>query len=202
MAQKSTEHGVDLEQYAKFIEHATANPEDAMLGLGATGFAEGRPMHTLAKLGGYSYGGEDVRRETRDYSLQLGGFKEVEADAGFVDPADRPEPVEVALAALTGCINATLDVVALENGIDLDHLETRVSADLDPRVFFGIRDVEHGDETYDDITIDVEVGGPDLTDEDAAILREGVARSPVFNLVSRAHEMTPEMRMNDESRTA
>lgn len=202
MAQSTIKHGVDLEQYGRFIENATANPDDVMLGLGATGFAEGRPMHTLAKLGGYSYGGEEVRRETRDYSLQLGAFKEVEADAGFVDPSDRPDPVEVALAALTGCVNATLDVVALENGIELDHLETSVSADLDPRVFFGIRDAERGDETFGDITVDVEVGGPDLSAEDAEILREGVARSPVFNLVSRAQEMAPTVRMNDESRAA
>ncbi|WP_135825003.1 OsmC family protein [Halorussus ruber] len=202
MARETIQHGVDLEQFPKFIEHATENPEDAMLGLGARGIAEGRAMHTLAKLGDYTYGGDEIRSETRDYTFQLGAFKEVEADAGFVDPADRPEPVEVALAALTGCINATLGLVAMENEIELDDLETEVSLDLDPRVFFGIRDAEETGDVYDDFGIDIEISGPDLTDEDAEMLREGVARSPVFNLVSQSHEMSAEVNLKDVPKAA
>ncbi|WP_137286662.1 OsmC family protein [Halorussus salinisoli] len=202
MARETIKHGVDLEQYPNFIEQATESPEDVMLGLGARGVAEGRAMHTLAKLDAYSYGGDEIRRETRQYTFPLGAFKEVEADAGFVDPADRPEPVEVALAALTGCINATLGIVAMENEIELDDLATEVDVTLDPRVFFGIRDADHSDETYDDFTIDIEVSGPDLTEEDAETLREGVRRSPVFNLFSLSHEMSPEVRMENVPKAA
>ncbi|MFC7081860.1 OsmC family protein [Halorussus caseinilyticus] len=197
MASETIKHGVDLEQFAAFLEHGTENPDDVMLGLGATGIDEGRPMHTLAKIDGYSYGGDEIRRATREYTFQLGAFKEVERDAGFVDPDDRPEPVEVALAALTGCINATLDVVAMENEIEFENLETEVSVTLDPRAFFGIRDADDAGDVYDDFAIDVEVAGPDLTDADAETLRNGVARSPVFNLMSRSHEMTPEVRVKD-----
>lgn len=202
MARETIKHGVDLEAYPKFIAHATRNPDDVMLGLGARGVAEGRAMHSLGKLGGYTYGGDEIRRETREYTLPMGAFKEVEADAGFVDPGDRPEPVEVALAALTGCINATLSIVAMENDIELDALETEVSLDLDPRVFFGIRDADEARDVYDDFGIDIEVGGPDLTDEDAEVLRDGVARSPVFNLMALSREISPEVNLKDTPKAA
>ncbi|MFC4448482.1 OsmC family protein [Halorussus aquaticus] len=202
MAQETIEHGVNLEQYGAFVENMTEKPEEAMLGLGARGVAEGRAMHTLAKLDAYRYGGEDIRRETREFTFQLGAHKEVEADAGFVDPADRPEPVEVALAGLTGCINATVGIVAMENDIDLDGLETTVGLDLDPRVLFGVHGTERSDETYDNFEIDIDVSGPDLTEADAETLREGVRRSPVFNLMSLPHEMSPEVRTRDEPKAA
>jgi uncharacterized OsmC-like protein len=202
MARETIKHGVDLEQFGAFIENATKNPNDVMLGLGARGIDEGRAMHSLAKLGDYTYGGDEIHSETRDYTLQLGAFKRVEADAGFVDPADRPEPIEVALAALTGCINAALGLVAMENEIELDGLETDVNATFDPQAFFGIEEAEEAGDMYDDISIDIEVSGPGLTDEDAEMLREGVARSPVFDLISRSRELSPEVRTKSEPKVA
>lgn len=202
MAQETIKNGVDLERYAEFVEHATKNPEDVMLGLGAKGIAEGRAMQTLGKTNEYTYGGEEIKRETREYTFPMGAHKELEADAGFVDPNDRPEPVEVALAALTGCVNTVVGVAALEAGIDLDDLETTVRLDLDPRVFLGIHDVERSEETYDDIEIDVEVSGPGLTEEDAETLRRGALRSPVFNLMALSHEMSPEVRLKDVPKAA
>jgi len=202
MARETIKHGVDLEQYGEFIESATENPNDVMLGLSARGVAEGRAMHSLGKLDSYTLGDEEVRSETREYTFPMGAHKEMEAKAGFVDPADRPEPVEIALAALTGCINATLGVVAMENEIELDDLETEVDVTLDPRVFLGSRDADHGEETYDGVDIDVAVSGPDLTDEDAETLRDGMRRSPVFNLISRSHEMSPEVRMKNAPKAA
>jgi uncharacterized OsmC-like protein len=202
MARETIKHGVDLEQYPDFIDHGRRNPEDLLLGLGAKGIAEGRAMHTLAKVGDYTYGGDDIERETRDYTFQLGAFKEVEADAGFVDPGDRPEPVEMALAALTGCINATLGIVAMENEIELDGLETDVSVTLDPRAFFGIEDAERAGDVYDDLEIEVDISGPGLTENDAETLRKGVARSPVFNLVSDSRELSPEVRVTDKQKIA
>ena len=197
MAQETIQHGVDLEKHPAFVERMTESPADAMLGLGATGIAEGRAMHSLAKFGGHTYGGDEIRRPTREYTLPLGAFKEVEADAGFVDPCDRPDPVEVALAALTGCVNATLGIVAMENDIELDGLETSVDVDLDPRVSFGVRGVADADETYGDIEIEVEVSGPGITEADAETLREGIARSPVFSLMTSAHGASSEVRVTN-----
>lgn len=202
MAQEPIKNGVNLEQYAEFVEHATENPEDVQLGLGARGVAEGRAMHTLGKINEFTYGGEEIKRETREYTFPMGAHKELEADAGFVDPTDRPEPVEIALAGLTGCLNAVVGVAALEAGIDLNELETTVSVDLDPRVFLGIHDVERSEETYDNFDIDVEVSGPGLTEEDAETLRKGALRSPVFNLMALSHEMSPDVRLKDVPKAA
>lgn len=186
----------------KWFEHATKNPEDVQLGLGAKGIAEGRAMQTLGKTGKFTYGGEDIERETREYTFPMGAHKEFETDAGFVDPNDRPEPVEIALAGLTGCLNTVVGVAALEASIDLDELETTVRVDLDPRVFLGIHDVERSEETYDDFNIDIEVSGPGLTEEDAETLRKGALRSPVFNLMALSHEMSPEVRLKDVPKAA
>jgi len=198
MAQETIKQGVDLEQYAAFVENAAANPEDVQLRLGARGVAEGRAMQTLGKTAKFTYGGEEIERETREYTLPMGAHKELETDAGFVDPNDRAEPVEIALAALTGCLNAVVGVAALEAGIDLHDLETTVNLDLDPRVFLGVHDVDRSDETFGDI----EVSGPGLTEADAETLRRGALRSPVFNLMALSHEMTPEVRFKDVARAA
>lgn len=202
MASETIKNGVDLEQYAEFIDHATKNPEDVQLGLGARGIAEGRAMYTLGKTGKYTYGGEDIERETREYTFQMGAFKELESDAGFVDPNDRPEPVEIAMTALTGCLNTVVGVAALEAGIELDELETTVSVDLDPRVFFGIHDADRSEETFDNFGIDIEVSGPGLTEADAETLRKGALRSPVFNLMALSHEMSPDVRLKDVPKAA
>lgn len=202
MADETIKHGVNLDQYAEFVENATHNPEDVQLELSARGIAEGRAMQTLGKTSKFTYGGEEIERETREYTFPMGAHKELEADAGFVDPNDRPEPVEVALAALTGCLNTVVGIAALEAGIELDHLETSVSLDLDPRVFLGIHDVDRSDETYDDFDIDIEVAGPGLTEEDAETLREGALRSPVFSLMALSHEMSPEVTRKDVSQVA
>lgn len=202
MAQEPIKNGVNLEQYAEFVERATEHPEDVQLGLGARGVAEGRVTQTLGKTDKFTYGGEDVERETREYTFPMGAHKELEADAGFVDPNDRPEPVEIALAGLTGCLNTVVGVAALEAGIDLDELETTVRVDLDPRVFLGIHDVERSEETYDNFEIDVEVSGPGLTEEDAETLRRGALRSPVFNLMALSHEMSPDVRLKDVPKAA
>lgn len=202
MAQETIKHGVNLEQYPKFIESATGNPESIRLGLGARGVAEGRAMHTLAKVDAFSLGGDEIRRETREYTFPMGAHKELETEAGFVDPADRPEPVELVLAALTGCVNATLGIVAMEGDIDLDGLETNVNVDLDPQVFFGIRDADGSDGTYSDIGIDVEVSGPELTERDAEVLRRGMERSPVFDLLAMSQEMSPEVNLTDVPKAA
>jgi hypothetical protein len=49
--------------------------------------------------------------------------------------------------------------------------------------------VDRRDEMYDAITIDVEIEGPEVTEEQRLFLSEQLKRSPVFNLVGLAHEM-------------
>lgn len=188
---ESVTQGVDLEKFHEFVEHATANPEEIQMELGARALYEGRLFHSLAKVDEYTLGGEEIERETREYTLPLGAWKEMEDASGFVDPTDRMEPIEVALAALTGCLNVAVGVTALANDIELDDLETTVRLDFDPRVVVMIHDVDRSDETFDDIRVEIEIDGENLSDEDADVLAEGAKRSPVWNLMSFAHDMEP-----------
>jgi len=183
--------GIDREKFHEFVEYATANPDEVQMELGARAPYEGRLFHSLAKVDEYTLGGEEIRRETREYTLPLGAWKEMEAAAGFVDPTDRMEPIEVALAALSGCLNVAVGVTAVANDIEMDDLETTVRVDFDPRVVLLIHDVEQSEEMFDDISIEIAISGEDLSDEDAAILAEGAKRSPVWSLVRFAHDMEP-----------
>lgn len=201
--QKETvKQGVDLDEFHEFVEYATENPGDVQFELGARALYEGRLFHSLAKVDAYSLGGEEIERETREYTLPLGAWKEVEEATGFIDPTDRMEPIEVALAALTGCVNVAVGVTALANDIELDGLETTVRLDFDPRVIFMIHDVDQSDETFDDINVEIIVSGDDLTAEDAEVLAAGAQRSPVWNLMRLAHEMEPVVSVEQSPPTA
>lgn len=188
---ETVQQGLDLEAFHEFVEHATENPEEVQMELGARALSEGRLFHSLAKVDAYSLGGEEIRRETREYTLPMGAWKEVEAAGGFIDPTDRMEPIEVTLAALTGCLNVAIGITALANDIELDDFETSVRVDFDPRVILMIHDVEQSEESFGDIDVEISVRGDDLSDDDLEVLTAGAQRSPVWNLMRLPNEMDP-----------
>ncbi|NIC00273.1 OsmC family protein [Halobacterium sp. R2-5] len=199
---EAVKQGIDLEKFHEFVEYATANPEDVQMKLGARAPYEGRLFHSLAKVDEYTLGGEDIHRETREYTLPLGAWREVEEAAGFVDPTDRMEPIEVALAALTGCLNVVVGVTALANDIELDELETTVRLDFDPRVVLMIHDVDRAEESFGDIDVEIAVSGENLSEADADVLAAGAKRSPVWSLMNFAHDMDPAVTVGSTSGTA
>jgi len=62
-----------------------------------------------------------------------------------------------------------------------------IRAPLDLQVLLDIEDLEKRHEMYGSITIDMEIEGPDVTEEQRLFLSEQLKRSPVFNLVGLAH---------------
>lgn len=188
---ETVKQGVDLEAFHEFVEHATENPEEVQMELGARALSEGRLFHSLAKVDAFSLGGEEIRRETREYTLPMGAWKEVEDAGGFIDPTDRMEPIEVALAALTACLNVAVGITALANDIELDDFETSVRLDFDPRVILLIHDVDRSEESFDDINVEINVQGEDLTADEIEVLTAGAQRSPVWNLMQLPHDMDP-----------
>jgi uncharacterized OsmC-like protein len=188
---ETVKQGLDLEKFHEFVEYATENPDDVQMELSARAPSEGRLFHSLARVNEYSLGRDTIKRETREYTLPLGAWKEMEEAAGFIDPTDRMEPIEVALAALAGCLNVAVGVTALANEIELDDLETTVRLDFDPRVVLMIHDVDQSEEAFDDIRIEIEISGADLSDEEADLLAAGAKRSPVWSLMHFAHDMEP-----------
>lgn len=169
-----------------------------MFGLEATGVAEGRAVHTLATTRAYILGGQRIDRIARRYSYHFGAHKEVEDALGFVDPTDREEVVEVALAALTGCINAVVSVSAAVRGIDLETLQTDVRISWDPVVFLHLKDVEEDGEPVDhfgDLKVKLTITGERLCADDIAFIKKTVQRSAIFNLITLSHNHEIDVRV-------
>lgn len=189
------EHGVDVRDHMEFIEWVADNPEDAMVEFRAAGVADEVANRTTATIGEFALGGEDMG-EDREHVLQLGLPPELEEAMGIQETTDRFEAIESALAGLAACINGTVVCNAIREGIDVEDVSTSVSIPTDLRLFLGIHDLEKVDEVYDEPTIEVEVTGTDLSEEEKAKLAEFPKRSPVYNLVTHAqpneYEMTIE----------
>ena len=174
-------HGVDTEELHAFAEHAAENPEEVQLGLSARSTYEGTCAHSLATIDSYVLGGETIERDTREYTIPYGGWKEVLEAGGWVGATDRLEPIEVALSALVSCINVGITINAVANDVDIDHLETRVRSDFDPGVLFSVDDLGNADAVFENLTAEIEIESPDL-DKDA--VDEWARRAPVYTLVS------------------
>lgn len=179
-------HGVDREQFEAFADHATANPEAVQFGLGARATYEGTCAHSLAKVDAYELGGETIARDTREYAIPYGGWKEVLDEAGWVGPTDRMEPIEVALSALAACINVGVTINAVANGVEVDQLRTRVRTDFDPAVLFGLADLKEAGAVFENLTAEIEVEGEDV---DRDQIDEWARRAPVLTLVSLAQDV-------------
>ena len=192
-------HGVDMAAHEDFLAYAEDNPEAVQFVLSAVGTDEGRVLHTRSTTQSYSLGGQEYDRVAREYTHHFGGHKEVEEAVGFVDPTDREEAIEVALAALTGCINGSISLSAAQAGVDIDELETTVSVEFDPSVFLGLEPVRDADgaptNMYGDLQIDVQVGGDGIDDDTLDQVREWIGRSPVYNLLSLGHATAPQVSM-------
>ena len=182
MASDSTvNQGVNTEELEAFAEYAAENPEDVQLGLSARSTYEGTCAHSLAKIDSYTLGDETIERDTREYTIPYGAWKEVQDAAGWVGATDRLEPIEAALSALASCINVGITINAVAHGVDIDHLETRVRTDFDPGVLFSLEDLGNADAVYENLTAEVEIESPDL-DKDK--IDEWARRAPVYTLVS------------------
>ncbi len=198
--------GLDIEKFRDFRAFAAANPEAVIFGLEATGTAEGRAVHTHAMTGAYTLGGQRIDRIARQYSYHFGAHREVEEALGFVDPTDREQETEVALAALSGCINAVVTVSAAERGLDLASLRTDIAISWNPAVFLHLRDTRvHGRpvDQFDGFTVTLNVSGNTLAQADIEFLRLTVARSAVFNLFTLARNARVEVKqIGDMDRAA
>ncbi len=179
-------HGIDLETLEGFAAHAAENPEAVQFGLGASATYEGTAAHSLAKVDSYELGGETIARETREYTIPYGAWKEVLDAGGWVGGTDRLEPIEAALSALAACINVGITINATANGVDIDHLRTRVRTDFDPAVLFSLEELEAADSVFENLSAEVEIEGDDL---DRDRIDEWARRAPVYTFVSLAQDV-------------
>lgn len=184
--QQHTSHGIELETLEGFAEHAAEHPEEVQLGLRAAATYEGTAAHSLARVDSYDLGGETIARDTREYTIPYGAWREVLDAGGWIGPTDRLEPIEAALSALAACINVGISINAAANGADIDHLQTRVMTDFDPAVLFSLKELNDADSVYENVTAEVEIDGADL---DPDQVDEWARRAPVYTLVSLAQDV-------------
>ncbi len=192
--------GWDFDAFDAFRTFAGDNLHAVQFELSAVGVAEERALHTRATTGPYTLGGERINRPARAYTYHIGAHREVEAALGLLAPTDRPEATEIVLAALTGCINAAVGTSALERGIRLTHLETRVRIDWSPAVYLHLTDATEGSlpvDQFGELQVELHVTGDDVSAEDLAFLRASVQRSAVYNLLRRAHACAPSVVVAD-----
>lgn len=179
-------HGVDVEKLEEFADYAAEHPDEVQLGLGARSTYEGTCAHSLATMDSYTLGDETIVRETREYTIPYGGWKEVLDAGGWVGATDRMEPIEVALSALASCINVGITINAVANGIDIEQLQTRVRTDFDPGVLFSLKDLNEADSVFENLTAEIEIEGEDLNKDQ---IDEWARRAPVYTLVSLAQDV-------------
>jgi uncharacterized OsmC-like protein len=90
---------------------------------------------------------------------------------------DGPNPVEMVLSALLGCMNVVVRLVAQEQGVEVYALEMSAEGDLDPSKFFGRAvDTRAG---FSGIRLHLDIEADALEDEIHQIVEESKRRCPV-----------------------
>lgn len=191
--------GIDMVKYDQMVQDVRDNPSHGRLEFRAAGESEEMVYHNRVSIGPFMAAGQELG-QTRQYVLHLG--LPVELQGEVEHPVDRIEPVELALAGLSDCVMGTIAICALTNGINIDHISSTVRAPLDVQVLLGIDGIDQRDQMYDKIVINVEIEGPDLTEEQRLFLSKQVKRSPMFNLVGLAHDMDTTVKIRAASSTA
>ncbi len=122
-------------------------------------------------VGGYETA-IDIRNfhQTIDEPPSLGG-----TDLG-------PNPVEVVLAALGACQEIVYATYAALHGVTIEHLDIKVSGDLDPRGFFGVADQPAG---FESIVYEVNLSSPNPAEQVRALVQTVNQHCPVLDILQR-----------------
>ena len=180
--------GFNVQAMEDFNKTAGENPNDVVLGLEAKTIWEGKGIENLGKIGPWSLAGQPIAKETRDFSIQFGAWKEVEEAMGMEGAHDRIEPMEAALAGMASCVSTAITLNAARQGLGLEQLEVKAKAKVDPRVLLGIVPVEEAQSCMLSVDIEIKADG-DLSEEDRAQILESAHRSPVHAMVSSANRI-------------
>jgi uncharacterized OsmC-like protein len=176
--------GIDSRQIGVFNKEYAASPGNFMLGIEGRTIWEGRGLGNLGKVGRWSLGGQVMDKPTRDFSVQLGSWKEVGDALGVEGADDRIEPVEAALLGLSSCVTEAIVLNCARKGVGLDSLEVKARVQVDPGPITGAKDPSTWDTTINGVQVEVTARG-DLSDKDKTAIEEGAKRSPVHYLFGR-----------------
>src|SRR5437899_4513987 len=185
MAVTTAVKGINAQQLEAFNRQYAASPAKFTLGLQAKTTWEGQGLGNLGKVGKWTLGGQPIEKPTRDFSVQMGSWKEVGDAIGVEGADDRIEPIEAALLGLSSCVTEAIVLNCARTGVKLDGLEVKAHADVDPGPIVGAKEPSDWDNTLKQITVDVTARGA-LSGDDRKMIEDGAKRSPVRYMFSKS----------------
>jgi uncharacterized OsmC-like protein len=180
--------GINAKQLESFNKQYAAAPAKFTLGLHAKTMWEGRGLGNLGKVGRWTLGGQEIEKPTRDFSVQLGSWKEVGDAIGVEGADDRIEPVEAALLALSSCVTEAITLNCARTGVPLEGLEVAANVDVDPGPIIGVKDPSDWNNSLKVIQVKVTARGK-LSERDRKMVEEGATRSPVHHIFSSGKQV-------------
>jgi uncharacterized OsmC-like protein len=177
--------GINTRQLEKFNEQYRSSPNSFTLGIESKTIWEEKGLGNLGKVGRWTLGGQAIEKPTRDFSVQMGSWKEVGDAIGVEGADDRIEPIEAALLGLSSCVNEAIVLNCARTGVKLDGLEVKAHADVDPGPITGAKEPSDWDNTLKQITVDVTARG-DFSGDDKKSIEDGAKRSPVRYMFSKS----------------
>ena len=192
-AETTVVKGINAKQLEGFNKQYAASPEKFTLGLQAKTIWEGRGLGNLGKVGPWTLGGQPIVKPTRDFSVQLGSWKEVGDAIGVEGADDRIEPVEAALLALSSCVTEAITLNCARTGVPLEGLEVAANVDVDPGPILGVKDPSDWNTSLKFIHVNVTARGK-LSESDRKMVEEGATRSPVHHIFSSGKQVTTTFR--------
>lgn len=91
-----------------------------------------------------------------------------------------PNPVEVVLASLIGCLGIVISIVARERGIPLNNVEIYAEGDLNPEGFMGNPEVRAG---YQEVRVRVKIDSSVEREKLQELLQLVERRCPVSDII-------------------
>jgi uncharacterized OsmC-like protein len=192
-AENAAVEGIDARQIETFNKGYRDAPSNFTLGIDALSVWEGRGLGNLGKVGPWSLGGQPMKKPTRDFSVQIGSWREVGDALGVIGADDRIEPIEAAMLGLASCVNEAITLTCAANGVPLKGLEAKAHVEVDPGPITGAKEPSDWDNTLKSVKVDVTVRG-DLSAGDRAVVEDGAKRSPVHYMFSRTGLLKTEFR--------
>jgi uncharacterized OsmC-like protein len=176
--------GIDPGQIENFNKDYQSSPANFTLGIEGKTIWEQRGLGNLGKVGRWSLGGQVMEKPTRDFSVQLGSWKEVGDALGVEGADDRIEPIEATLLGLSSCVTEAIVLSCAREGVNLEALDVKARVEIDPGPITGAKDPSDWDKTLKTVQVDVTARG-NLSDQDRTTIEEGAKRSPVNYFFSR-----------------
>src|SRR6266436_469777 len=175
MVAETTVKGIDTGQLEAFNKQYVAAPGKFTLGLQAKTTWEGRGLGNLGKVGRWTLGGQAIEKPTRDFSVQLGSWKEVGDAIGVEGADDRIEPVEAALLALSSCMTEAITLNCARTGVPLEGLEVMAKVDVDPGPIVGVKDPAEWNSSLKFVNVNVTVREK-LSNHERKMVERGATR--------------------------